>query len=176
MRWSKYRLGILMHYCIAVVSLVAVSYRCLQLLMRLRGHIPIVPPYRPAFTVPDIIAHVEAVVRLKEYPEFNNVRSSIVRCMKILPGDFRPARIGRVTNGEQELYDHLIGCSASTPDEVVNYLVTLAPVVDRFFDGNMIMVDNATTRQRRLTLVYMVVWISNLLGDFKLLIPNKEES
>ena len=125
--------------------------------------------------VPDLLAAVKAFEALPEADALSAANKRIVNILKKSGGEAAAGiDVERLTDGAERDLWHSFETLAPEVDrhyasgDYTSALRTLAsakPVVDRFFDDVMVMVDDAEIRANRLALLYRVATTMNRVAD-----------
>jgi glycyl-tRNA synthetase beta chain len=125
--------------------------------------------------VPDQLAAVKAFEALPEADALSAANKRIVNILKKSGGEAAPAvDVDRLTDGaERELWHSFESlapevdrhCASGDYTSALKTLASVKPVVDRFFDDVMVMVDDDAVRSNRLALLSRVAATMNRVAD-----------
>ena len=134
-----------------------------------------------AFQVPDVWNRVRALEKLKREPDFQPLAIAFKRVVNIIKKEgMADAEMGDVKESlfedpcESDLYAAYQKVSQKVADDLQQgsidqallQIATLRDAVDAYFDGVMVMTDNAIIRDNRLNLLRHVAGLFERLADF----------
>ncbi|HUT53502.1 MAG TPA: glycine--tRNA ligase subunit beta [bacterium] len=135
--------------------------------------------------VPDTLAKIEAVARMKKRPDFDPLMIAFKRVMNIVegaPGEVDQSRFKdeaeAVLYSEYTRVRHNIGplLAAGSYDQALEYMAGLKPAVDRFFDQVMVNVPDQELRRNRHALCATVAGLFKGVADFSRIVIAGEKS
>ena len=122
----------------------------------------------------DVALRVAAIQAVRQTADFEPVAAAFKRIKNILSkAEFAPSAVidpALLEAGpEADLHAAFVAVKAGLSGDYGAQLTTIAslrPVVDAFFNGVMVNVDNAAVRQNRLTLLYSILSEFSSVADF----------
>lgn len=136
--------------------------------------------------IPGVLKRAQALQGLRAKPDFESLAAGFKRVVNIIKqaqqrGDL-PAGGGPVNAdpalfedaAEKQLYESftgvkkavLEGFGGGTPDEALARVATLKGPIDDFFDGVMVLTDDAAVKRNRLTLLQEISDLFTVFADF----------